>query len=213
MLEVIIYPFPKFNGATVEVWEWISNFTYTLTGMRLLIMLGLKLNHVSKMGPWWSLSLWVCHTSQKWFCFYAIMKHKMTTSLSFSRFRHFLFWENIGVITNTLPTSTSQSQPAYITEAMQGQSAWKLPWYGTYSECKLVVCFNAFRISKMTSGRGHAFPLAGPLCRESSGHLMKIVVASDLWILVASDLNTMTPFRHYDIALMDGTPCTLLKNI
>ena len=22
----ITYPFPNFNGATVEVWEWISNF-------------------------------------------------------------------------------------------------------------------------------------------------------------------------------------------
>ena len=22
----IIYPFPNFNGAAVEVWEWISNF-------------------------------------------------------------------------------------------------------------------------------------------------------------------------------------------
>ena len=23
----ITYPFPNFNGCTVEVWEWISNFT------------------------------------------------------------------------------------------------------------------------------------------------------------------------------------------
>ena len=23
----ITYPFPHFNGSTVEVWEWISNFT------------------------------------------------------------------------------------------------------------------------------------------------------------------------------------------
>ena len=26
MWDEIIYPFPNFNGATVEVWEWISNF-------------------------------------------------------------------------------------------------------------------------------------------------------------------------------------------
>ena len=155
-----------------------------------------------------SLSLWVCHTSQKWFCLYAIMKHKITTSLLFSRFRHFWFWENIGVITNTPPTSTSQSQPAYLTEAIQGQSAWKSPWYGTYSECKLVACANAYRISKISPGRGHAFPLAGPLCRESSGQIMK-----SRWIGVAGDLNTMTPFRRYGITLVDGTPCTLLKNI
>ena len=35
----ITYPFPKFNGRTVEVWECISNFLTTLR---------LKLIHVSK---------------------------------------------------------------------------------------------------------------------------------------------------------------------
>ena len=25
MLDEIIYPFPNFNGTTVEVWKWISN--------------------------------------------------------------------------------------------------------------------------------------------------------------------------------------------
>ena len=29
----IAYPFPNFNGATVEVWEWISNFIPHLTGL------------------------------------------------------------------------------------------------------------------------------------------------------------------------------------
>ena len=28
----ITYPFPNFNGATVEVWEWISDFTQHFTG-------------------------------------------------------------------------------------------------------------------------------------------------------------------------------------
>ena len=28
----LTYPFPNFNGATVEVWEWISNFFSYLTG-------------------------------------------------------------------------------------------------------------------------------------------------------------------------------------
>ena len=28
----ITYPLPNFNGATVEVWEWISNFTPHFTG-------------------------------------------------------------------------------------------------------------------------------------------------------------------------------------
>ena len=40
-----IYPFPNFNGATVEVWEWISNFI-----PHLLEMGRLKSLHVSKEG-------------------------------------------------------------------------------------------------------------------------------------------------------------------
>ena len=27
----ITYPFPNFNGATVEVWEWICNFILHIT--------------------------------------------------------------------------------------------------------------------------------------------------------------------------------------
>ena len=44
VLDEITYPFPNFNGATVEGWEWISNFIPHS-------MLGLKWNHVSKRGP------------------------------------------------------------------------------------------------------------------------------------------------------------------
>ena len=32
MLDEIPYPFPNFNGVTVEVWEWISNFMPYFTG-------------------------------------------------------------------------------------------------------------------------------------------------------------------------------------
>ena len=28
----INYPFPKFNGCTIEVWEWMSNFIPDFTG-------------------------------------------------------------------------------------------------------------------------------------------------------------------------------------
>ena len=43
----ITYPFPNFNGATVEVWEGINNFI-PYFGCNCLSMMGLKLNHVSK---------------------------------------------------------------------------------------------------------------------------------------------------------------------
>ena len=35
----ITYPFPNFNGATVEVWEWISNFTPHFTGHMAIYIL------------------------------------------------------------------------------------------------------------------------------------------------------------------------------
>ena len=35
--EEIIYPFPKFNSTTVEVWEWLSNLSLTLLDMWLFI--------------------------------------------------------------------------------------------------------------------------------------------------------------------------------
>ena len=35
----ITYPFPNFNGCTVEVWEWMNNFTHaSLSGSRLGIV-------------------------------------------------------------------------------------------------------------------------------------------------------------------------------
>ena len=48
MWDEIIYPIPNFNGCTVEVWEWKSNF---VLGCNFLSMLGLKVDHVSKRGP------------------------------------------------------------------------------------------------------------------------------------------------------------------
>ena len=51
MKDRITYPFPNFNRATVEDCEWISNFIPHFI-MNVLIMMGLKLNHVSKRSPW-----------------------------------------------------------------------------------------------------------------------------------------------------------------
>ena len=53
MWDVITYPFLNFSGATVEFYEWISNFIPHFTGAcDYLSMLGLKLNHVRKRGHW-----------------------------------------------------------------------------------------------------------------------------------------------------------------
>ena len=51
MWDEIIYPFPNFNGCTVEVWEWISNFIPHFTRHMIAYpCCDLKLNHVSKRG-------------------------------------------------------------------------------------------------------------------------------------------------------------------
>ena len=46
MMGEITYPFPNLNGAGIEVWESINNFSPHFTPMWL------KLNQVSKRGPW-----------------------------------------------------------------------------------------------------------------------------------------------------------------
>ena len=52
LMKKITYPFPNLHGATVEVWEYISNFTPHLMNWRNhLSTLGLKFHHVSKRGP------------------------------------------------------------------------------------------------------------------------------------------------------------------
>ena len=47
----IIYPFPNFNGATDEVWEFLFHPTL-YNGGNHLSMLRLKLIHVSNRGLW-----------------------------------------------------------------------------------------------------------------------------------------------------------------
>ena len=50
----ITYPFPNFNGCTVEVWEWDKQFRPILdNGCNYSSMLGFQLIHVSKMCPRW----------------------------------------------------------------------------------------------------------------------------------------------------------------
>ena len=53
MWDEITYPFPNSNGATVEVWEWISYFIPLQWACGYLSMLGLKLIRVSKSTHWW----------------------------------------------------------------------------------------------------------------------------------------------------------------
>ena len=52
MWDVITYPFLNFNGCTVEVQEWISNFIPHILGMKLLIHAGIRVDHDSKSDPW-----------------------------------------------------------------------------------------------------------------------------------------------------------------
>ena len=48
------YSFLNFNGFTMEVWEWKSNFIqHFIMNLNNLSMLGSKLNHISKRDPWY----------------------------------------------------------------------------------------------------------------------------------------------------------------
>ena len=49
MWDEITYPFLNFNGATIEVKQWISNFTLHFTSY--VIIYPCKLNHVSERKP------------------------------------------------------------------------------------------------------------------------------------------------------------------
>ena len=52
MWDEITHQFPNFNGFTVEVWEWISNFIpHFVMGVIMQSMLGLKLISVCKRAP------------------------------------------------------------------------------------------------------------------------------------------------------------------
>ena len=69
----ITYPFPTFNGCTVEDWEWIRNFIpQIIIGVIYLSMLGLKFNHVSKRGPVYDIYIiflfWMIYTSADFIC-------------------------------------------------------------------------------------------------------------------------------------------------
>ena len=48
----ITYPFPNFNGATIEVWEGINDFIpHFLMDVITYPCWDLKLIHISKRGP------------------------------------------------------------------------------------------------------------------------------------------------------------------
>ena len=63
----ITYPFPNFNGCTVEVWEWISNFIphFMMDVSKLLIYAGIKVKPDVTLRIWWhmdvAMSEWVGH--------------------------------------------------------------------------------------------------------------------------------------------------------
>ena len=48
--DVITYPFPNFNGATIEVWEWISNFIPHFIMDVITHLIWWKLNCITKRG-------------------------------------------------------------------------------------------------------------------------------------------------------------------
>ena len=53
----ITYPFPNFNGYTVEVWEWLSNFiAHSIIGV-IVIRAGIKVKELVKRAT----DNYLCH--------------------------------------------------------------------------------------------------------------------------------------------------------
>ena len=50
MWDKITYPFPNFNGCTVEIWEWISNFIPQFM-MDVIMHAGIKVNPYYQKEP------------------------------------------------------------------------------------------------------------------------------------------------------------------
>ena len=55
---LITYPLPKFNGCTVEVWNWKRNFIPQFTVHVIFFHAVIKLKHVITMNPWWKYTVY-----------------------------------------------------------------------------------------------------------------------------------------------------------
>ena len=69
-------PFTNFNGVTVEVWEWISNFIPIFYWTcDYLSMLGLKLSHIRKKRPL-VYSYELCHIMMISHCLWCVVIYR-----------------------------------------------------------------------------------------------------------------------------------------
>ena len=79
----ITYPFPNFNGVTVEVWEWISNFIPCFLSMWFLIHAGIILK-----GATGDVSMIYLMAWRYWVCKYFVIS-KSNRSIWQSNIHHF----------------------------------------------------------------------------------------------------------------------------
>ena len=91
----ITYPFPNSNGCTVGVWKLIVIFTTHVmyNVCNYLSMIGLKLNHVSKMGPGMSNQSYKSHNAPVPHPTMHYFGKEMCTSL----FRSGVLWDTVQV--------------------------------------------------------------------------------------------------------------------
>ena len=83
--------FLNFNGATIEVYKWISNFALHFTGAcDYLSMLGLRLNHVSKRGHRWRIC--ASRSSLAWEMGGHLCGHESLCQLTYWFVDGWIFW-------------------------------------------------------------------------------------------------------------------------
>ena len=145
MWDEITYPFPYFNGVTVEVWEWISNLIPHYQACYYLSVLGLKSIHVRAWGLLKFRGFFFWFFFDKW---HVSLKHSQGLLLPCINMGLF------GKIPGTLPGNSSSCTPrdVWIILLYNGSTELKALWHpmGTVLQITRVlsICYKYCRTTR-----------------------------------------------------------------
>ena len=143
MWDEIANPFPNFNGAAIEVWEWISNLISHYRTCDYLSMLGLMMIHVIKRGPW-------CHLTPQLTQEQTVNQNTIFNSRKLLKCQPFCWmfnvltvtfsiqWTNItsSIYSVLLKNTKGRQWPASLTQTILCLlTTWLLAWCARASHC------------------------------------------------------------------------------
>ena len=145
-MDEITYPFPSFNGTTVEVWEWLSSFIPHFTvRVIFLCILELKLIYVDLRGPW------VSCLDEGGITLKAVKKHLFCWIVAF-----------ISIFFRCSPAFFSYSKIRYINASNANEckpNECKTTGLLSVTYCVYVSYEHAYIIFKFHNCNGHKWPL------------------------------------------------------